>query len=208
MLSVESSVVQRVKWIVILFVLPLVVFANNSKTSWRWSGFYLGAQTGLSCVDYRNYPFPSTLSPQSIHIYGLGTAIQFGYIFNRHFSTEIAAIYFRKPTLKNMGGSSNSPRFKNNLVYWVLKSSVSFPYYVRFFIKTGVGYIVRGRVKVGQLTLIHGGEIIRPVYGCGINWCVAKHWDLEFSWVQAPGLTIKKLPPSNYIGIGAHYLFL
>lgn len=183
-----------------IFFLP--VFALNHVTS-----FYLGALVGWSSANYNQYLLILSKAPATITDTGYATAFQIGYRVNAKLAAEMCAIYFQRIVITNKYTRRKSDgRFRNNMVYLVGKLSFPPAQNLKFFIKGGLGYIARSSVSYRGIT-VTGGELVRPVYGAGMNWRMANHWDLELTFMQARELATKQLPTSNYLGLGAHYLF-
>ncbi len=193
---------------VCLFLCFSTVIYSNTQTPIKWQGFYLGALIGLSWVDYSHFSFTPAAAPTQIIDKGLAPSFQFGYGFNSYFALETGVIYIRKPIFKHLHHGSDNGRFKNNVVYLVAKLSLLIKKSYRIFTKLGVGYVVRDSIIDNGAVIINGSMITRPIYALGVDYRVAQHWELELMWMQAAKLSSKQLPASNYIGVGAHYLFL
>ncbi|OGT55066.1 MAG: hypothetical protein A3F17_08210 [Gammaproteobacteria bacterium RIFCSPHIGHO2_12_FULL_41_15] len=180
------------------FFLPLYGFSHH--------GFYVGGLMGFGSVDYSNYSFPTQRRSTLIKDAGFAPAIQMGYDFTRITALEFGAIYFRKVVFYHLTPQNNA-RFKNNVAYLVSKINFLHHATMHFFVKGGLGYVVRNAVIVDCAAVVSGGGILRPIYGAGVHWQLATHWDLEMTWLQAAKQVTTQLPFSNFLGLGVHYDF-
>lgn len=189
----------------LLFLAPLFSYSHAYP---RIKGFYLGALIGVTWADYSDYSFPADEVPNKIIDVGAGPQYTFGYGFNPIAALELGAVYLRKPKFKNLHNSPTTARFKNNVVYLTMRLSYFLNQKLRLFAKAGVGYVVRDNVIDQGVLLVRGKAVVVPVYGVGLDYRVASHWELELAWLQAAPSSGNKLPASNILGVGAHYLFL
>jgi len=193
-----------------LIFLSLLSYSQTRFDYANWRGFYVGAQIGYSVTHYQNYQFIIPMTIHSVSDRGPGSSFHVGYNFNRYFAAEMGAAYLHKTIfheyIRAPFGFDNA-RIKNNIVYFAAKFSIPLPDAIRIFAKLGGGYVVRDRIIYWEQLIMSGGEITRPVYGAGINWRPSPHWELELAWLRTAKLASQRLPPQDFLGIGAQYLF-
>lgn len=191
----------------LLLLLPFPVSATILRQqNFPWRGFYLGAMATYSWTHYGNqflYPVTTRLTIDQ----GPGSSFHFGYNFNLFSAGEIGAAYLHKTVFRDFNQTTQNARIKNNMVYIALKLSAPLPYLIRVFTKIGYGYVVRDRIIFDDIIILPGGEFFRPIVGFGLNWRPAMHWELELAWLQAAKLSQQHLPRSDFVGLGAQYLF-
>lgn len=171
-------------------------------------GLYLGFQVGYSTVNYSTHIFTHGVTASSVNDSGQAVHVFLGYNFNRYFATELGIIYFKKPIFKNVTGATHTRiKIKNNIVYLVGKLNIPVCERFHIYAKLGVGYVVRNGIKSNNQWVLKEGQLVRPVYGVGASYQVARRWIISAGWMQAAGDSGEQLPASNFYGLGVAYRF-
>lgn len=173
-------------------------------------GIYIGLDVGYSAANYHKVKLVGGFKPSSIRDSGVAPRLFLGIDVNRYVGAEMNIIYFQKPLFTGLGYTLSARKTKHNLVYFALKLSLPLPRGVAVYGKAGIGYIVRDGFNVWYYRVVNSlksGEFCRPFYSLGINYRVAHHWILDFTWVNSPPRGSEQFPVSNFFGVGAMYKF-